>query len=79
MAKSIHERVRDAIAKREREAAQAEYKAGESARRSRAAKVAAEVRSENRLDRVLRHEIDPTNRREREALDRQDYGIGEDF
>jgi hypothetical protein len=79
MAKSIHERVRAAVAKREQDAKRAEYKAGESQRRSRAARVAAKVRAENRFDRVLRHELEPANRREQEALDRQDYGIGDDF
>jgi hypothetical protein len=62
--KSIHERVRAALAKQERERKAAEYKAGESARRSFAGRVAAEVRRENRTDAILNGTAEPRNARE---------------
>jgi hypothetical protein len=74
MPKSIQQRVRAAIAKREKDAKAAEYKAGESARRSHSARVAAEVRKENRMDAVLSGKADPRTRAEFDALDMAEFG-----
>lgn len=57
--KSIHERVRAALAAQEKARKAAEYKAGEPQRRSAAARVAAEVRKENRLDALLSGRAEP--------------------
>ena len=70
MSKSIQERVRAAIAKRERAERAAAYKAGESARRSAAARDAAEIRREKHLDLVLEGRAEPRTRAELLALER---------
>ncbi len=62
--KSIQERVRAQLAAQEKAAKAAEYKAGESARRSMGARVAADVRKENRIDAILDGRIEPRTRDE---------------
>ena len=73
MAKSIQERVRAAIAKREKDAKAAEYKAGESERRSSAARFAAQARKDERLDAVISGRAEPRTRAEYDALDRAEF------
>lgn len=72
MSRSIYDRVRAAQAAQAKAQKAAEYKAGESVRRSQAAKVAAEVRAERRLDALLSGEVEPRNMREVHLLDRMD-------
>lgn len=74
MAKSIHERVRAAIAKREAAAKAAEYKAGEHQRRSSAARFAAQAHKDDRLDAVIDGRAEPRTREELEAFDRLMFG-----
>lgn len=69
MAKSIHERVRMARAAQEKARKAAEYKAGESQRRSDAARYAAEVRKDNRIDAVLTGRADPRTLAEYRMID----------
>lgn len=76
MSKSIQERVRAAIAQREKAEKAAAYKAGESARRSAAARDAAEIRREKHLDLVLQGRAEPRTRAELLALERLE---GADF
>lgn len=66
--KTIQERVRAQLAKAERDRKAAEYKAGESARRSTAARIAADVRKDNRLYAVLEGRAEPKTRAEIDAL-----------
>lgn len=61
MAKSIHERARAAIAAREKARKAAEYKAGEPARRSVAARMSAQVRKDNRIDAIIAGRVIPRN------------------
>lgn len=70
MAKSIQERVRAAQAKATKEREALEHKAGESARRSDAARMAAQTRKDNRIDSLIRGEVSPRNRAEAEIMDR---------
>lgn len=64
MAKSIQERVRAAIAKREKDEQRAAYKAGESERRARAARISAEIRRERRDSDIMHGRAEPRNGRE---------------
>lgn len=75
MAKSIHERARAAIAAREKARKAAEYKAGEAQRRSDAAKFAAQVRKDNRIDAVIEGRAEPRTSAEQVMLDRMDFGV----
>lgn len=69
MAKSIQERVRAAQAAAAKARTAAEYKAGESARRSQGAKVAAEVRRETRLGDLLSGRAEPRTLKEYFAVE----------
>ncbi len=73
MAKSIHERVRAALAKAEKERKAAEYKAGEPARRAAAGRFAADVRRERGIERALESGV-ARNKAERDALYRDMLG-----
>jgi hypothetical protein len=75
--KSIHERVRAALAKQERDRKAAEYKAGESGRRSSAGRAAAEARQDKRDALIAAGELSPRNAREREIEFRELYGGGD--
>lgn len=68
--KSIHERVRAAQAAQEKARKAAEYKAGESQRRSDAARVAADVRKDNRLDALLSGRSEPRTLKEYQTVAR---------
>lgn len=61
---NIYERVRAQIAKQDKARKAAEYKAGEHERRSRGARIAAEVRRENRDQGIIEGRIEPRNQRE---------------
>lgn len=70
MPKSIQERVRATQAARERAQKLAEYKAGAAQRRSDAARYAAQVRKDNRIDAVIAGDAEPRTRAEQAILDR---------
>lgn len=70
MAKSIYERVRAEQATREKARKAAEYKTGESQRRSDAARVAADVRKDNRLDALLSGRAEPRTLKEYQTVAR---------
>lgn len=72
--KSIHERVRAAQAAQDKARKAAEYKAGEAARRSQAARVAADTRKERRIDDLLDGRTEPRTLAEYQMLDRADFG-----
>ena len=75
MALSMQEKFRRNQAKREKAAKVAEYKAGEHARRSEAARIAAAVRADTRLADVIAGKAEPRNAREQRAYDREFYGF----
>jgi len=75
MSLSMQEKFRRNQAKREKAVKAAEYKAGEHARRSAAARIAAEVRADARLDDVINGKVAPRNEREQRAYDREFYGF----
>jgi len=68
--KSIHERIRAAQAAQDKARKAAEYKAGEGQRRSVAARQAAEVRKDNRLDALLNGRVEPRTLKEYKAMSR---------
>ena len=72
--KSIYQRVRAAQKKQADERLAAEYKAGETLRWARAARMAAEMRRENPLDDVLEGRAEPRTRAELDALTRSELG-----
>lgn len=69
-----HEKMRRRLEKIARERKSAEYKAGESARRSQAARLAAAVRRDARDDLIVRGLAMPRNAREDELQCRALYG-----
>lgn len=73
--KSIYARVRAAQAEAEKARKAAQYKAGEPARRSDAARTAADVRKENRLDALLTGRAEPRTLKEYQIVE----GFEEDF
>lgn len=74
MPKSIHERVRAAIAQQDAARKAAEYKAGEHERRSSASRFAAQARKDDRLDAVINGRAEPRTRAEFDALDLAEFG-----
>lgn len=68
MSKSLTERVRARIAKQDAARKAAEYKAGEHARRSAAARISARARQDARIDAVIGGRAEPQNARELAAL-----------
>lgn len=77
MAKSIQERVRAAQAAQDKARKDAEYKAGEAARRSAAARYGAQVRKDNRIDTVIDGRVEPRTAEEFRILDRVEFGDDE--
>jgi hypothetical protein len=71
---NIYERVRKAQAAAEKAAKAAEYKAGESARRSQAGRVAASIKRDTRMERVLSGEVEPRTAAEYDAWIRASEG-----
>ncbi len=72
--KSIQERVRAQLAAQEKARKAAEYKAGESERRSMGARVAADVRREKRFDAIYHGDTEPRTRAELALLMRMELG-----
>lgn len=68
--KSIQERVRAAQAAQDKARKALEDKAGAPERRSQAARFAAQVRKDNRIDAVIEGRVMPRNAEEFRALDR---------
>lgn len=68
MAKSLAQRVAATLAKNEKARAAAEYKAGEPQRRRMAARVAADTRAENGIERAVKTGV-ARNARELRAID----------
>lgn len=75
--KSIRERVRAAQAAQDKARKDAEYKSGESARRSQAARYAAQTRKDNRIVAVLDGHAQPRTAEEFRMLDRVEFSDGE--
>ncbi len=71
---NIYNRVRAAQAKAERASKAKEYKTGEHARRSNAARVAALVRRDNRDDAIIDGTVEPRNARELAIQRRAEFG-----
>lgn len=74
MPKSIQQRVLAAQAAQAKTREAAEYKAGEAERRSKAAKLAAAIRKDERIDAVLTGREDPRTLAEFRMLDRLEFG-----
>lgn len=72
---NIYQRVRKAQAKLEAARKAAEYKAGESLRRSRAARLAADIRREARDEAIIRGDVMPRNDREDDLQWRALFGV----
>jgi hypothetical protein len=73
MAKTLAQRVAATLAANEKARGAAEYKAGEPARRSMAARVAADTRKEHGIERAIRTGI-ARNKQEQRALDYMEGG-----
>lgn len=74
MTKSIQDRVRAELARQDKARKAAEYKAGESARRSDAARCAADTRKDQRLDDLIAGKVEPRNVRELDIVNRVEFG-----
>jgi len=75
MPKSIHERVRAAQAAADKARKATEYKAGESQRRATAARYAADVRKDKRIDDLLAGRAQPRTAEEFRVLDRAEFEV----
>jgi len=72
---NIYERVRKQQAAAEKARKAAEYKAGESERRSAAGRYAAAVRADQRIDAIVDGRAQPRNFREQLIADRAEFGV----
>jgi hypothetical protein len=70
MPKSIHERIRAAQMAREKALKALEYKAGEHARRSNAARTSNEIRREKRVQELIDGSREPMTAEDHRILDR---------
>jgi hypothetical protein len=68
--KNVYERVRKAQAKAQKTRAAIDYKAGESVRRSAAARISALERRDIRDEQIINCEVEPRNKREFDLLNR---------